>query len=53
VAAEVRRDVEDQKHPGMPQHGEEQKRQQHHETTTTIADGLSGIIRSGGASSPT
>jgi len=53
MAAELRRDVEDQQHPGMPQHGEEQEQQQHHDTTTTTADGLSGIIHSGGASAPT
>ncbi|CAM6062096.1 unnamed protein product [Sphagnum tenellum] len=53
MAAERRRDVEDSKHPGMPQHGEEQKQQQHHETPTTTADGLSRIINSGGASSLT
>ncbi len=52
MAAEFGREVEDQQHPGMPQHGEEQEQQQHHETTTRTVDGLSGIICSGGASSP-
>ncbi len=52
MAAELRREVEDQQHTGMPQHGQEQEQQQHHETTTRTVDGLSGIIQSGGASSP-